>query len=251
MSTAAPLTHAPRLWALIPCAGNGSRSGADGPKQYHPIAGQPMVQHTLAAFAAVPELAGTLVVVAADDQFFAAPDLSNDSYLIANCGGSTRALSVFNGLNHLLSHGATATDWVLVHDAARCLISPVLIQRLINACRDDEVGGLLAQPLPDTLKSERADNDPRVAQTIPRDGKWLAQTPQMFRIGALIAALEHAGDRVTDESSAIEAMGLHPRLVPGSAQNFKVTYPEDFALAQALLRSRLSDNNEFNQGLST
>jgi 2-C-methyl-D-erythritol 4-phosphate cytidylyltransferase len=124
---------------------------------------------------------------------------------------------------------------VLVHDAARCLITPEQIKALIDACADDAVGGLLAHKLPDTLKAEA---DGRVAATLDRSDKWLAQTPQMFRIGALIVALQEAGDGVTDESSAMEAMGLSPKLVPGSAQNFKVTYPEDFALAEAVLLAR-------------
>jgi len=131
--------------------------------------------------------------------------------------------------------GATDNDWVLVHDAARCLVTPELIDRLIDACQEDEVGGLLAHPLADTLKIEA---DGRVQSTIDRDDKWLAQTPQMFRLGMLRQALEHAGDRATDESSAIESMGLKPRLVPAGAQNFKVTWPDDFAMAEAVLRSR-------------
>lgn len=225
----------PRCWALIPCAGNGSRAGAAGPKQYQVLAGQPMVMHTLAAFAEVPQIDQTLVVVSSDDAFFQAPQWSGASFLIASCGGSTRAISVFNGLNALLAEGAVAHDWVLVHDAARCLITPAQINQLLDACQADEVGGLLALPLPDTLKTAQAG---RVSSTLPRTDKWLAQTPQMFRIGSLLEALELAGDAVTDESSAIEAMGLAPKLVPGSAQNFKVTYPEDFALAQAVLLSR-------------
>lgn len=226
---------APRCWALIPCAGTGSRAGAAGPKQYQVLAGKPMVLHTLAAFAEVPRIDQTLLVVSPDDGFFHTPQALNDSFLVASCGGSTRASSVFNGLSVLLSEGAVAHDWVLVHDAARCLITPQQINRLLDACLGDEVGGLLALPLPDTLKV--ADSG-RVVATLPRVDKWLAQTPQMFRIGSLIEALELAGDAVTDESSAIEAMGLSPRLVPGSAQNFKVTYPEDFALAQAVLQIR-------------
>jgi 2-C-methyl-D-erythritol 4-phosphate cytidylyltransferase len=228
-------TPAPRCWGLIPCAGTGSRAGSAEPKQYRQVAGQAVVLHTLDAFAKVPSLAGTLVVVSEGDHFFAAPEFSDASYLIADCGGSTRAASVFNGLTRLLELGADLLDWVLVHDAARCLITPAQIQALIDACCFDAVGGLLAQPLPDTLKVEI---DGRVAQTIPRADKWLAQTPQMFRIGQLITALEFAGDAVTDESSAIEALGLKPKLVTGSAQNFKLTYPEDFALAQAVLVAR-------------
>ena len=225
----------PRCWALIPCAGTGSRAGAAGPKQYQVLAGKPMVLHTLAAFAEVSRIDQTLLVVSPDDGFFQTLQTLNALFLIATCGGSTRATSVFNGLNVLLSEGAAAHDWVLVHDAPRCLITPQQIDQLLDACLSDEVGGLLALPLPDTLKV--AVNG-RVLATLPRSDKWLAQTPQMFRIGSLMDALELAGDAVTDESSAIEAMGLSPRLVLGSAQNFKVTYPEDFALAQAVLQSR-------------
>ncbi|APW42724.1 2-C-methyl-D-erythritol 4-phosphate cytidylyltransferase [Rhodoferax saidenbachensis] len=221
-----------RLWALIPCAGTGSRSGADGPKQYQVVAGRPMVLHTLAAFAQVERLAGTLVVVSAEDTFF---DAVNATVLVAACGGPTRAASVFNGLNALLEQGAAPTDWVLVHDAARCLITPQQINALIDACLPDAVGGLLALKLPDTLKSERGG---RVATTVERHDKWLAQTPQMFRIAALQQALLAAGDAVTDESSALEFMGQQPLLVEGSAQNFKVTYRQDFALAEAVLHSR-------------
>jgi len=226
---------APRCWALIPCAGTGSRAGVAGPKQYQPIAGKPMVLHTLAAFAGVARIEQTLVVVSPDDGFFQTPQALNASFIIAACGGSTRAASVFNGLNALLAEGAVAHDWVLVHDAARCLITPELIDQLLDACLDDEVGGLLALPLPDTLKAAQAG---RVAATLPRADKWLAQTPQMFRIGSLLDALRLAGDGVTDESSAIETLGLSPKLVPGSAQNFKVTYPQDFELAQAVLEGR-------------
>lgn len=231
-NTPASLTEACRIWALIPCAGSGSRAGANGPKQYQPVAGQPMVLHTLEAFVAVQRLAGVLVVVSAGDTFFEAGDAP---VLIADCGGSTRAASVLNGLSALQEHGAQANDWVLVHDAARCLITPQQINTLIDACLPDTVGGLLALKLPDTLKQESAG---RVAATVDRSDKWLAQTPQMFRLAALQAALQSAGDAVTDESSAMEAMGLQPLLVEGSAQNFKVTYAQDFALAHAVLNSR-------------
>lgn len=221
-----------RFYALVPCAGTGSRAGTNGPKQYERIAGQPMVWHTLAAFAAVKRIARTLVVVAPGDGFF---ERNPTSALVVNCGGATRAASVANGLYELTRVGAHDQDWVLVHDAARCLITPPLIDTLIDACAHDEVGGLLAQRLPDTLKREE---DGRVAETIDREGKWLAQTPQMFRIGLLMNALERAGDQVTDEAAAVEAMGKRPLLVPGGTQNFKVTYPDDFLLAEAVLKGR-------------
>ena len=223
----------PRFFALIPCAGNGSRAGTSGPKQYERVAGQPMIWHTLSAFAGVKRIARTLVVVAPGDGFFERNP--STSALVVPCGGATRAASVANGLRELRRVGAVDQDWVLVHDAARCLITPELIDRLIDACADDEVGGLLAYPLPDTLKVEQ---DGRVAATLERDDKWLAQTPQMFRLGMLRQALENAGAGVTDESSAMEAMGLKPKLVPAGAQNFKVTYPDDFGMAEAVLRSR-------------
>lgn len=221
-----------RFWALIPCAGNGSRSGAVGPKQYQAVAGKPMVLHTLAAFAGVARLAGCLVVVSPGDEFF---ESNKGPWQVADCGGAARAQSVANGLDALLTQGASPDDWVLVHDAARCLITPEQINHLIDTCADDAVGGLLALPLPDTLKSA---SDGRVAATLERIDKWLAQTPQMFRLGVLQAALKAAGDAVTDESSAMEMAGLRPLLVQGSAQNFKVTYAQDFALAASVLLSR-------------
>ncbi|WP_043812661.1 IspD/TarI family cytidylyltransferase, partial [Rubrivivax gelatinosus] len=154
---------------------------------------------------------------------------------LARCGGATRAESVANGLPVLRELGARDDDWVLVHDAARCLLRPEWVDRLIDACLADPVGGLLALPLADTLKAEEAG---RVADTVPRAGKWAAQTPQMFRIGLLARALAEAGDQVTDESSAVEALGLAPRLVPGDLENLKVTWPADFALAARLLQTR-------------
>ena len=231
-------------WALLPCAGMGSRAvSADAhatpglPKQYQPVAGQPMVLHTLAAFAGVTRLRGTLVAVAPGDSFL---DIySNPSFFTVDCGGLTRADTVLGGLRALLARGAHELDWVLVHDAARCLVTPEQINALIDACAHDGVGGLLAHKLADTLKTATAGpGGIRVASTVDRADKWLAQTPQMFRIGPLRKALEQVGTNVTDEASAMEAMGLHPRLVPGSALNFKVTYPEDFALAQAVLAQR-------------
>ncbi|RYX98039.1 MAG: 2-C-methyl-D-erythritol 4-phosphate cytidylyltransferase [Comamonadaceae bacterium] len=233
-----------RFFALIPCAGHGSRAGTSEPKQYEQIAGQAMVSHTVAAFRALGDsLAAVWLVISPEDQAFelAFPDFGLSGEILLRSGGATRAATVLNGLRALLSPGqagnavARPDDWVLVHDAARCLVTPAQIRGLIESCRHDEVGGLLAQKLPDTLKSGPSG---RVAQTIDRSDKWLAQTPQMFRIGALVDALEAAGDNVTDESSAMEAFGLSPRLVLGSAQNFKVTYPEDFALAEAILVSR-------------
>jgi len=238
-----PAAGLSKVFALIPCAGNGSRAGTAFPKQYQPLLGQAMVAHTLAAFQSLGgALAGLWVVISPDDDAFvqACPEFGRTGEVLLAQGGATRAASVLNGLRAMLAHPsdfANTTDWVLVHDAARCLITPAQITSLIAACQNDEVGGLLAQQLPDTLKSGF---EGRVAATIDRSDKWLAQTPQMFRVGALIDALQAAGGKVTDESSAMEAAGLAPKIVNGSAQNFKVTYPEDFALAEAILASRLA-----------
>jgi 2-C-methyl-D-erythritol 4-phosphate cytidylyltransferase len=144
-------------------------------------------------------------------------------------------MTVANGLGHLLERGARRDDWVLVHDAARCLVQPQWIDALIDACVNDAVGGLLALPLADTLKAETAG---RATATVDRARKWAAQTPQMFRIGLLQDALARAGDAVTDEASAVEALGHAPLLVPCSMENFKITWPADFALAERLLRTR-------------
>ena len=225
---------------MLPCAGTGSRAGTAQPKQYQPINGIPMVQHTLAAFRSVDRIEQVVIVVAPGDRFLnTALDTDMPGVQVLPCGGTSRADSVRNGLQALQDAGARASDWVLVHDAARCLIAPAQIEALMRACESDPVGGLLALKLPDTLKVE---TDGRVSATLDRADKWLAQTPQMFRLGPLLEALQaqaaggFAG--VTDEASAMEMAGFAPRLVPGSAQNFKVTYPEDFALAEAILRSR-------------
>jgi 2-C-methyl-D-erythritol 4-phosphate cytidylyltransferase len=226
-----------RLHALVPCAGSGLRSGAPGAKQYVEVAGRSLVAHTLAALCAVPRLSRVLVVLAPDDARFALlRDIPADRRLaVAHCGGATRAASVAAGLVELARLGATADDWVLVHDAARCLVRAAWIEMLVDACIDDAVGGLLALPVSDTLKRE---DGGRVSATVARQGLWQAQTPQMFRLGVLGDALVRAGAGATDESSAIEAMGLAPKLVSCSAENFKVTHAGDFAIAEALLRAR-------------
>jgi 2-C-methyl-D-erythritol 4-phosphate cytidylyltransferase len=224
----------PRFHALVPCAGTGSRAGTTGPKQYADLAGASVVSHTLAALAAVRRITQALVVLSPDDTQFESR-VPGFAGLVARCGGDTRAQTVANGLAQLARLGASPDDWVLVHDAARCLVRPEWIDALIDACGDDEVGGLLALPLADTLKDER---DGRVAATLDRAGKWQAQTPQMFRLGRLRAALAHAGSEVTDEAGAIEALGLAPKLVRGSLENFKLTFAPDFELAERLLRTR-------------
>ena len=224
-----------RCFALVPCAGIGTRAGAVGPKQYARLAGCSVVAHTLAALARVARIARTLVVLAPGDSQFESAAPGFDDLIVERVGGATRAASVAAGLDALRRHGARDDDWVLVHDAARCLVQPAAIDRLIDACIDDAVGGLLALPLADTLK--QADAQGRARSTIDRAAKWAAQTPQMFRLGLLREALAKAGAAVTDESSAVEALGHAPKLVAGDAGNFKLTYPEDFARAERALNT--------------
>lgn len=237
----------PRCFALVPCAGVGERAGVGGPKQYHLVAGWPVVAHTLAALGAVTRIEATLAVLSPGDTQFTQlmPGFEGERGWVACCGGTSRAESVVNGLAELMARGAQAHDWVLVHDAARCLLRPEWVDRLIDACQMDEVGGLLALPLADTLKAANAglDGGPRSQATVDRSAKWAAQTPQMFRLGLLRPALLSAlsdpeqAARITDEASAIEAFGHQPKLVLGDYENFKLTWPGDFALAERLLSS--------------
>jgi 2-C-methyl-D-erythritol 4-phosphate cytidylyltransferase len=224
-----------RLIALIPAAGGGSRFGAALPKQYLTLAGRPLLHHALASLLAHPRIELAYVVLAPGDTHFRTSDWSafGERLVPLYCGGATRAASVYNGL--VAVHDAVAADdWVLVHDAARPCLRREALDRLIEAVDEDDAGGLLAVPVADTLK--RADGTLRVADTAPRDGLWRAQTPQMFRYRLLIEAL-HAVPlaQITDEASAVEALGVHPRLVHGDACNVKVTYAEDARLAELIL----------------
>ena len=226
----------PRHFALVPAAGSGSRVGGGTPKQYLTLEGKPLLFYALRQLAAHPLIREVFVVLAPDDTRFrtAGGDELSAKIRPLYCGGETRAASVRNGLSSardvIASH-----DWMLVHDAARPCLSAAALARLIREIASDEVGGLLAIPVADTLK--RAGAQDRVMTTERREGLWQAQTPQMFRYGALTEALQLYGPAVTDEAGAIEKLGLKPRLVVGEARNLKVTYPEDLALATVILRS--------------
>lgn len=220
------------LFALVPAAGSGSRFGGELPKQYLPLAGKPMIHHAIAALCANTGIGTAFVVLAPDDAHWNHFDWSPFGNRLQPlfCGGRTRAESVLNGL---LASELEPDDWVLVHDAARPCLSQAQLARLIGELRDDEVGGILAVPVADTLK--RADAADRIARTESRAGLWQAQTPQMFRAGLLLQALQQARD-VTDEASAVETLGLKPKLVESDSANFKVTYPQDLLLAELLLK---------------
>ena len=207
------------------------------PKQYLEIAGAPMLQHAVRALCAHPKIEQVFVVLAADDAHFARYDWTPFDAKLRRlyCGGATRAESVLNGLR-AMTPLLQAEDWVLVHDAARPCLTQAHLDTLIAALVADEVGGLLAVPVADTLK--RADSDARVMATEPRENLWQAQTPQMFRHGLLLRALQALGtDTPTDEARAIEHLGLKPKLVACDVTNLKVTYPQDLQLAALILAS--------------
>lgn len=210
--------------------------GAERPKQYLPLAGKPLIWHTLKALSAVSLIEQVFVVLAPDDTSWDGYDWNAFAgrLTVLRCGGSTRAESVTNGLRSLREK-VNPNDWVLVHDAARCCLIPAQVEKLVSELEADPVGGLLAVPVADTIK--RAQAGQRVAATVAREGLWQAQTPQMFRHGILLAALEQAPS-VTDEASAIEALGLAPKLVAGDSTNFKVTWPLDLQLAEWILINR-------------
>ncbi|MFJ7566523.1 2-C-methyl-D-erythritol 4-phosphate cytidylyltransferase [Herminiimonas sp. NPDC097707] len=226
----------PRYFALIPAAGIGARIGGSTPKQYVSIAGKAMLRHVLDTFSDTVAISHTFVVVSAEDGYIndimAEPADHHAGITVLRVGGPTRQLSVLNGL-HAAREWIGDDDWVLVHDAARPGLNDSLVDKLIQTLKDDEVGGLLAVPVVDTLK--RMDESGRVENTVAREHLWAAQTPQMFRYGLLKKALEQAA-AVTDEAGAMEALGLKPKLVTGHACNFKVTLPEDVALAELYLK---------------
>lgn len=216
--------------ALVPAAGVGSRFGADCPKQYLPLAGHPLMWHTLSVLCAVPGIDEVALVLSPQDAWFDTFEWDLPRLSVHRVGGATRAESVARGLAAL---AVEADDWILVHDAARCCLTPHLVTRLMAAVEDDAVGGLLALPVADTVKQSSGAG--RVAATVPRADLWLAQTPQMFRAGLLAEALSVPDADITDEASAIERLGHAPRLVEGDARNFKVTWPRDLVLARAII----------------
>lgn len=222
--------------ALIPAAGSGSRMQEEYPKQYLDLCGRPLLWHTLAALSQHPNIAHIALILQERDRYFL-PDVYQDIPGFAKikpyyCGGETRAESVYNGLQAI--EGFVEVDsWILVHDAARPCLSNALIDRLIDEIGEDQVGGVLGVPVADTIKA--VDSEYHIQGTVSREGLWLVQTPQMFRYGLLKEALIKT-QAVTDEASAIEALGYTPRMVLGSPHNLKVTYPTDLALAEAILK---------------
>jgi 2-C-methyl-D-erythritol 4-phosphate cytidylyltransferase len=223
-----------RYWLVMPAAGIGRRFGADRPKQYAPLCGRTVIQWALEPFLADARCAGAMVALAAHDPYW--PEVAPPGVMTV-AGGAERSHSVRHALAALAPRAA-ADDWVLVHDAARPCLTGQDLEHLLGELADHPLGGLLAVPAADTLK--RADAHRGVEATVDRSGLWRALTPQMFRYGALCAALDaaHAAGRVpTDEAQALEWRHEHPRLVAGSAGNLKITTAADLTLAAALLEA--------------
>ena len=232
------------LFGVIPAAGGGTRFGAGTPKQYTHLVGVPLLARTLDRLRSSLPFEAVLVAIARDDAYYEHVIGARPGVEAVRCGGLTRGETVRNALRRLEGRAAD-NDWVLVHDAARPCVPQSALMRLMAQVWDDPVGGLLAIPVADTLK--RADGYAgrdagvvRVVTTEDRSGLWQAQTPQMFRFGVLKQALgDDQALAVTDEAQAVERLGHRPRLVTGSAANLKVTWPEDLALAAAILAAEV------------
>ncbi len=229
----------PRLWAVVPAAGQGSRFGAELPKQYSPLAGKTVIEHSLDALLRCPELAGIVVALHADDKDFAQLSCAKHPKVTQVAGGRERADSVALAMASLTD--AEAHDWVLVHDAARPCLSEQDLQTLLFKGRSHAVGAILAARVVDTVK--RASDEQEAVTTVDRNNLWRALTPQLFRYGALREALEYCRERalpVTDEASAMEHLGGQVLLVEGSHRNIKITYPDDLTIAEVFLAGALN-----------
>lgn len=229
------VTASPKFWAVIPAAGVGSRMQSDRPKQYLPLAGRTVIEHSLERLLSHPRIAGGVVAISADDAYWPALGYQHDKPLWVAPGGVERCDSVLSALRTLVAQAAD-DDWVLVHDAARPCVRQQDIDALIQCCETHPVGGILAVPVKDTIKN--VTESETIVDTVDRVSLWHAQTPQMFRLGALRDALQQALAEkavITDEASAMEWIGQAPRVVEGHADNIKITRPEDLSLAEFYL----------------
>lgn len=227
-----------RIHVVVPAAGVGRRMGGSTPKQYLPILGRSVLEHTLSTLLNVPQVVSVNVALSPEDGYWTEVASAQDPRVERVPGGSERVYSVLNALIALLERGVAEDEWVLVHDAARPCLRLTDVENLLAQLAGSE-GGLLAAPVRDTMK--RSDAHGYVLESVPRECLWHALTPQVFRLGPLKQAIETAlknGVNVTDEASAMEAIGIKPKLVAGAVDNIKITHPEDLPLATQLLESR-------------
>ena len=234
-----------RIWAVLPAAGVGRRMSSRIPKQYLTLLGRPVIGWSLETVLADPRVGGAVVAVGADDGWWADEEFRLPKPVHRVDGGEQRADSVLSALRYLAGGVAGEDDWVLVHDAVRPCLTAGELRRLLDAGLDHDGGALLAVPVRDTLK--RSGPGAVVASTASRDQLWQAQTPQLFPLRPLLAALEAArgaGDVVTDEAQAMERAGFAPLLVEGESTNLKITRPGDLPLAESILRARRAEQGE-------
>jgi 2-C-methyl-D-erythritol 4-phosphate cytidylyltransferase len=231
-------SQTPAFWIVVPAAGVGARMGADCPKQYLPLVGKTVIEHTLERLLALPDIAGIYLVLGADDNYWNDLSFAQHKNIHRVAGGTERCDSVLNALEKLRDN-ASPNDWVLVHDAARPCIHVQSVLHLIEQVKNHPVGGILGVPVSDTLKQV---NNFIIDSTVDRRLLWQAQTPQMFRLGILRDCLQRGlaeGKLITDESSALESYGYQPLMVQGRSDNIKITRPEDLAIAAMLLQQQI------------
>ncbi|MEA1052011.1 2-C-methyl-D-erythritol 4-phosphate cytidylyltransferase [Lamprobacter modestohalophilus] len=231
------MTAGPQHWVVLPAAGAGRRFGGPIPKQYLPLRGRRVIEHSLAVFVQHPLIAGCVIALSPEDEWWQDTAYADHRAVKRVAGGAERSDSVAHALAALAGNAAD-DDWVLVHDAARPCLTTEDLDRLLAALVDEPVGALLAVPMHDTVKAAEDAFGARVERTLPRQQLWRAYTPQAFRLGQLREALAHCraqGIAITDDASAIEQLGLRPLLVEGRVDNIKITRPEDLSLAEFFL----------------
>ena len=241
-----------KVWVVVPAAGSGRRMGTDLPKQYLPLLGKTIIEHTLDKLVMLDAVEGIMVALSPDDPYFATLPIAAHPKIFTTEGGDERSASVLSALVSLeekasLPQKNQLSDWVLVHDAARCCIRLSAIQSLLTALANNEIGGILGVPVSDTLK--KVGRTQTIVDTVDRTSIWQAQTPQMFRYDILIESLRVAlrkGLVITDEASAVEMAGYSPAIVMGHYDNIKITHPEDLDLAAAILREQDSSTMTIN-----
>lgn len=235
------MNNSSNIIAIVPAAGIGSRMKSQTPKQYLKIGSMTILEHTLHKLLSHPRISQIIVAIHAQDHFFATLPIATHPAINVVHGGSTRADSVLAGLNILSDE-----QWALVHDAARPCVDHNDISRLINTVFETQQGAILATRISDTVKRAYQTNDNVIESSEDRTYLWGAATPQLFKVGELKSCLKHALNNhisITDEASAIEYAGGHPRLVECRRDNIKITHPEDLALATFYLTNQRQKGN--------
>ena len=231
------------IWAIVPAAGTGRRMGGEVPKQYLPLQGKTVIEHTLERLLQLESITGIIVALNQLDNRFSQLPISQHAKIHTVIGGKERSDSVLSALNSLQKK-AKLSDWILVHDAARCCILPEKVQTLLQTLASDEVGGILGVPASDTLK--QVNSEQKILTTLDRQTVWQAQTPQMFRFSLLRDALQqaqHYERAITDEASAVELAGFESSMVMGHHDNIKITHPEDLAIAAAIMQRQVQQQS--------